>query len=85
MSAPCSASPRAIDCPMPLVPPVTRAVRPVRSKRFGIVGYEMCLLSLGIENERCRADIYVNDVVLGSLSNISTGEMFCHISVPMVI
>ena len=38
MSAPASASARAIDFPMPLVPPVTRAVLPAREKREGSDG-----------------------------------------------
>lgn len=36
ISAPASANARAIALPMPLVPPVTNAVFPLKSKKLGI-------------------------------------------------
>ena len=41
MSGPASARPRAIALPRPLLPPVTRATRPERSKRLQIMAYSL--------------------------------------------
>lgn len=43
MSAPASARPRATDAPMPLVPPVTRAVSPWREKREAMMFEWVCM------------------------------------------
>ncbi len=39
MSAPASASPMATACPIPRVPPVTRAVSPLSENKLSIVRY----------------------------------------------
>ncbi len=44
-SAPAPASPCAIACPNPVVPPVTTATRPCKSKRFWLIGSIPCWLS----------------------------------------
>lgn len=52
-SAPDSASPRAMDCPMPFEPPVTSAVFPVRSNRPAMAAFCKTRSEVNLRQYRC--------------------------------